>query len=66
VPVGDQPTDIEVRIRIMIISYIKQRTCIILAISPANADLANSDALLLARVADSNGMCALHNVYPDH
>jgi dynamin 1-like protein len=26
VPVGDQPTDIEVRIRIMIISYIKQRT----------------------------------------
>jgi hypothetical protein len=60
VPVGDEPTDIEVRIRIMIISYIKQRTLP----SPANADLANSDALLLARVADPDDMCALHNVYP--
>lgn len=62
VPVGDEPTDIEVRIRIMIMSYIKQRTLS----SPANADLANSDALLLARVADPNDMCALHNVYPVH
>ena len=43
--VGDQPSDIEARIRIMILSYIKHETCIILAVSPTNADLSNSDAL---------------------
>ncbi|KAJ3678280.1 hypothetical protein LUZ60_002083 [Juncus effusus] len=55
VPVGDQPTDIEARIRTMILSYIKHKTCIILAVSPANADLANSDALQMARIADPDG-----------
>ncbi|KAK3162855.1 hypothetical protein QOZ80_1BG0094610 [Eleusine coracana subsp. coracana] len=55
VPVGDQPTDIEARIRTMIMSYIRHKTCIILAVSPANADLANSDALQMARVADPDG-----------
>uniref|UniRef100_M8BXQ4 Dynamin-related protein 3B n=1 Tax=Aegilops tauschii TaxID=37682 RepID=M8BXQ4_AEGTA len=55
VPVGDQPTDIEARIRTMILSYIKHKTCIILAVSPANADLANSDALQMARQADPDG-----------
>ncbi|KAG6520376.1 hypothetical protein ZIOFF_017425 [Zingiber officinale] len=55
VPVGDQPSDIEARIRTMIFSYIKQKTCIILAVSPANADLANSDALQMARLADPDG-----------
>ena len=60
VPVGDQPTDIEARIRTMILSYIKHKTCIILAVSPANADLANSDALQMARQADPDGMYFLH------
>ncbi|XP_024358136.1 dynamin-related protein 3A isoform X2 [Physcomitrium patens] len=55
VPVGDQPTDIEARIRTMILTYIKHETCIILAVSPANADLANSDALQMARIADPDG-----------
>ncbi|XP_074579116.1 dynamin-related protein 3B-like [Curcuma longa] len=55
VPVGDQPSDIEARIRTMIMSYIKHETCIILAVSPANADLANSDALQIARNADPDG-----------
>jgi hypothetical protein len=55
VPVGDQPSDIEARVRSMILSYIKHETCIILAVSPANADLANSDALQMARVADPDG-----------
>ncbi|XP_024311649.1 dynamin-related protein 3A isoform X2 [Brachypodium distachyon] len=55
VPVGDQPTDIESRIRTMIMQYIKHRSCIILAVSPANADLANSDALQLARLGDPDG-----------
>jgi dynamin 1-like protein len=45
----------------MILSYIKHKTCIILAVSPANADLANSDALQLARQADPDGMYALQS-----
>ncbi|XP_043711310.1 dynamin-related protein 3A-like isoform X3 [Telopea speciosissima] len=56
VPVGDQPSDIEARIRTMIMSYIKHETCIILAVSPANSDLATSDALQMARTADPAGM----------
>ncbi|KAJ4880706.1 Dynamin-related protein 3A [Raphanus sativus] len=52
VPVGDQPSDIEAQIRTMILSYIKQPSCLILAVTPANSDLANSDALQVARTAD--------------
>ncbi|KAH9760236.1 dynamin-1-like protein [Citrus sinensis] len=55
VPVGDQPTDIEARIRKMIMAYIRQENCIILAVSPANSDLATSDALQMAREADPTG-----------
>ncbi|XP_020590969.1 LOW QUALITY PROTEIN: dynamin-related protein 3A-like [Phalaenopsis equestris] len=55
IPVGDQPSDIEARIRTMILSYIKHETCIVLAVSPANADLSNSDALQIAQIADPNG-----------
>ncbi|XP_030493585.2 dynamin-related protein 3A isoform X1 [Cannabis sativa] len=56
VPVGDQPTDIEARIRTMIMSYIKIDTCLILAVTPANSDLANSDALQVAGMADPDGL----------
>ncbi|KAL8097383.1 dynamin-related protein 3B-like [Apium graveolens] len=55
VPVGDQPSDIEARIRTMIMSYIKLPSCLILAVTPANSDLANSDALQIAGNADPNG-----------
>ncbi|XP_010527015.1 PREDICTED: dynamin-related protein 3A-like isoform X2 [Tarenaya hassleriana] len=55
VPVGDQPSDIEARIRTMIMSYIKQPSCLILAVTPANSDLANSDALQIAGMADPDG-----------
>ncbi|KAI9191458.1 hypothetical protein LWI28_008696 [Acer negundo] len=55
VPVGDQPTDIEERIRRMIMAHIKQENCIILAVSPANSDLATSDALQMAKAADPTG-----------
>ncbi|XP_052730726.1 dynamin-related protein 3A isoform X2 [Vigna angularis] len=55
VPVGDQPSDIEARIRTMIMSYIKTPTCLILAVTPANSDLANSDALQMAAIADPDG-----------
>ncbi|KAA0044287.1 dynamin-related protein 3A-like [Cucumis melo var. makuwa] len=55
VPVGDQPSDIEARIRTMIMSYIKVPSCLILAVTPANSDLANSDALQIAGNADPDG-----------
>ncbi|RXI00392.1 hypothetical protein DVH24_037940 [Malus domestica] len=56
VPVGDQPSDIEARIRTMIMSYIKIPTCLILAVTAANSDLANSDALQIAGNADPDGL----------
>ena len=56
VPVGDQPVDIEMQIRNMIFEFIAKDNCLILAVSPANADLANSDALKLAREVDPSGM----------
>ncbi|PON73181.1 Dynamin superfamily, partial [Parasponia andersonii] len=55
VPVGDQPSDIEARIRKMIMLHIGEENCIILAVSPANSDLATSDALQMAREADPTG-----------
>lgn len=55
VPVGDQPSDIEARIRRAVLEYIRHPTCLVLAVSPANADLANSDALELARAVDPDG-----------
>ena len=54
-PVGDQPADIEIQIRNMILEFISKDNCLILAVSPANSDLANSDALKLAREADPTG-----------
>lgn len=56
VPVGDQPPDIEHQIREMILNYIKRDNCLILAVTPANQDLATSDALKLAKEVDPDGM----------
>lgn len=56
VPVGDQPPDIENQIRDMITTYIRQENCLILAVTPANQDLATSDALKLAKEVDPEGM----------
>ncbi|KAK1402077.1 Dynamin-related protein 3A [Heracleum sosnowskyi] len=55
VPVCDQPSNIEAQIRTMITTYINRPSCLILAVTPANADLANSDALQIARSADPDG-----------
>lgn len=55
VPVGDQPPDIEIQIRSVILQYVEHPNCLILAVSPANADLANSDALKLAQEVDPSG-----------
>ena len=63
VPVGDQPSDIEARIRTMIMSYIKVPSCLILAVTPANSDLANSDALQIAGNADPDGEVLLYKIF---
>lgn len=55
VPVGDQPVDIEQQIRDMIMQFITRESCLILAVTPANTDLANSDALKLAKDVDPQG-----------
>lgn len=55
VPVGDQPQDIESKLRTLILDFISHPSCIILAVSPANQDLASSDALDLARQVDPEG-----------
>ena len=55
VAVGDQPENIEEQIKSMIMEYIRPANTIILAVTPANQDLANSDALKLARQVDRDG-----------
>uniref|UniRef100_A0A8B9HQP3 dynamin GTPase n=1 Tax=Astyanax mexicanus TaxID=7994 RepID=A0A8B9HQP3_ASTMX len=55
VPVGDQPHDIEYQIRDMIMQFICRENCLILAVTPANMDLANSDALKLGKDVDPQG-----------
>ncbi|KAF8061605.1 P-loop containing nucleoside triphosphate hydrolase protein [Lyophyllum atratum] len=55
VPVGDQPRDIEKQIREMLMKYISKPACIILAVTGANTDLANSDGLKMAREVDPDG-----------
>uniref|UniRef100_A0A3P9PNC3 Interferon-induced GTP-binding protein Mx n=1 Tax=Poecilia reticulata TaxID=8081 RepID=A0A3P9PNC3_POERE len=56
VPVGDQPADIEVQIRDMLLQFVTKENCLMLAVSPANSDLANSDALKIAKEVDPQGM----------
>lgn len=55
VPVGDQPRDIERQIRDMVLKQIQKPNAIILAVTAANVDLANSDGLQLAREVDPEG-----------
>lgn len=55
VPVGDQPADIEVQIKDMLFQFITKETCLILAVTPANTDLATSDALQIAKQVDPDG-----------
>ena len=47
VPVGNQPKDIEIQIRKMILSYISKNTCLILAVTAANQGMnINTNRLL--------------------
>ena len=55
VPVGDQPRDIGKQIKDMLFKYISKPACIILVVTAANTDLADSDGLKLAREVDPEG-----------
>lgn len=55
VPIGDQPSDIEKQTRTLISEYIAKPNSIVLAVSPANVDIVNSEALKLARHVDPMG-----------
>ncbi|CAN1310302.1 Phragmoplastin DRP1E [Linum perenne] len=54
-PNEGQPESIVQDIEIMVRSYVDKPNCIILAISPANQDIATSDAIKLAREVDASG-----------
>ncbi|KAI9267439.1 Dynamin central region-domain-containing protein [Sporodiniella umbellata] len=55
IPIGDQPNDIGEQIKQLVLDYIMKPNSIILAVTPATIDLANSDSLKLARRADPSG-----------
>ena len=55
VPVGDQPKDIELQIRELILKHISNPNSIILAVTAANTDMATSEALKVARDVDPDG-----------
>lgn len=56
IPVGDQPADIEHQVRQLVLEYISRPNSVILAVTPANSDLVNSDALKIAREVDPTGL----------
>lgn len=55
VAVEGQPETIVQDIEVMVRTYVEKPNCIILAISPANQDIATSDAIKLAREVDPSG-----------
>ena len=55
VPVGDQPSDIEIQIRDLCGQYISNPNSIILSLTAANTDMATSESIKLAREVDPEG-----------
>lgn len=55
VPVGDQPEDIELQIKDLLVKYIENPNSIILAVTAANTDIATSESLKLAKDVDPDG-----------
>ena len=55
IPIDGQPKSIVKELEDMARTYVKGDNAIILAVTPANADLATSDALHLAREVDPSG-----------
>ncbi|XP_021659291.2 phragmoplastin DRP1E isoform X2 [Hevea brasiliensis] len=55
VAVEGQPESVVQEIETMVRSYVEKPNCVILAISPANQDIATSDAIKLSREVDPSG-----------
>lgn len=55
VPIGDQPEDIEDQIRMLLLTYIQNPNCIVLAVTSANTDIATSESLKFAKEIDPDG-----------
>ena len=55
VRMDSQPKDIVASIRKMVFKFIEKESCLILSVTPANEDLANSDALQAAKMVDPRG-----------
>lgn len=55
VPIGDQPNDIETQVKNLILDYVAAPNSLILAVTPANVDLVNSESLKLAKEVDPRG-----------
>ncbi|XP_054280464.1 dynamin-1-like protein [Macrosteles quadrilineatus] len=55
VPVGDQPEDIELQIKKLVVKYISNPNSIILAVVTANTDMATSESIKIARDVDVDG-----------
>jgi dynamin 1-like protein len=55
VRMDNQPKDIVASIRKLVFKYIEKESCLILSVTPANEDLANSDALQAAKMVDPRG-----------
>ncbi|XP_044003391.1 dynamin-like isoform X2 [Aphidius gifuensis] len=56
VPIDDPRYEIESKIHKIILDYISNESCVILAVTPANMDLANSVALQIAKEVDPQGL----------
>lgn len=54
-PVGDQPADIEQKIKKLVFKFIENPNSIILAVVTANTDPATSESLHIAKSVDPNG-----------
>jgi len=63
IAVGDQPVDIETQIVDMLMQFITKETCLILAVTPANTDLATSDALQLAKKVGYFDLLSIDNFF---
>ena len=63
IAVGDQPVDIEQQIVDMLMQFITKETCLILAVTPANTDLATSDALQLAKKVGYFDLLSIDNFF---
>lgn len=52
---GDQPEDIEIQVKTLVVKYIQNPNSIILAVSTANTDMSTSESLKLAKEVDPEG-----------